>query len=71
MATFDHDGNYELRFADHSGAKCLSTILATDDEDALALARSTRYPGIALEVWKQGRLIEFFPTLPRKERTAT
>lgn len=65
MATFDIEGNYELRFTDHSGTRCRSMIAATDDDDALTLARATRYPGLSLEVWQNARLIEQFATLPR------
>lgn len=69
MALFDMTGNYELRFKERSGQSFRSLIQASDDEDALSLARKTRYPGLALEVWQKSRLVERFPETPtRQER---
>lgn len=65
MAKFDQDGKYELRYNDHANVSFKSNISANDDADALDLARSTQYPGLALQLWYADRLIERFPTKPR------
>ena len=66
MAAFDQDGSYELRYNDHANVSFMSKISATDDCDALDLARKAQYPGLALQLWRADRLIEIFPTKPRK-----
>ncbi len=67
MAMFDMTGNYELRFRERTGQKFRSMIQASDDADALGLARQTRYPGLSLEVWQKNRLVTRFPEMPTKQ----
>lgn len=66
MASFDQDGNYELRYNDHANVSFMSRINAADDVDALDLARRSQYPGLALQLWQADRMIVHFPTTPRR-----